>query len=214
MVLNKMTQGRYIVIEGTDGSGKTTQAELLVAYLKQRGLDVLLLHEPGGTPIGEEIRTILKNGSLDRDALTNVLLFSASRAESWKTIIQPSLKKGIWIVSARDYTSTLAYQGYGEGIPIDLIEQITLLATDEKYISPDFRTILDIHDEQERTKRITSRGALIHPDTFESRPDDFQQRLMHGYRAIAQAKGISLIDAAQSVDMIQSLIQQQVKSLL
>src|SRR5690606_11683039 len=105
--------------------------------------------------------------------LTNVLLFSASRRENWIQQGKVALERGTWIISARDYTSTLAYQGYGEGLDLELIEHITLLATDEQYVTPDHCIILDINDEAERARRIAQRGTLENPDTFESRGDDF-----------------------------------------
>ena len=194
------SRGKYIVIEGTDGTGKSTQVDLLSERLKQEGIASVTFHEPDGVPISSEIRTIIKNGSLERSALTNLLLFSACRRENWLQVGKNALEKGQWVLSARDYTSTLVYQGLTEGLDLDLIEQVTLQATDEQYIRPDHRIILDITDETERERRIQQRGELKTPDTFESRGNEFQQRLLEGYRHIAAQKNMPIVSATQSID--------------
>lgn len=200
-------RGKYIVIEGTDGTGKSTQVDLLADFLRQRGTEVVTFHEPDGVEIASEIRTVIKNGALARSAFTNVLLFSASRRENWLQVGKPALERGAWVLSARDYVSTLVYQGLGEGLDIALIERVTLEATDEQYMDPDHRLILDIDDEAERTRRIDARGALETPDTFESRDDDFQQSIIKGYRHIASQKKIPIVSAAQPINTVQENIR-------
>jgi len=106
------------------------------------------------------------------------------------------------VVSARDYSSTEVYQGYGEGIDLDLIEYLTLLTTDERYMNPDHKIILDINDEAERAQRIASRGELENPDTFESRGDDFQQKVIEGYQDIARRKNLPVISANQPLEVV------------
>lgn len=206
-----MTRGKYIVIEGTDGTGKSTQAHLIAKRLQAQGIETVEFHEPDGVEIASEIRTVIKNGSLDRSAFTNVLLFSASRRENWLQQGKATLERGGWVISARDYTSTLAYQGYAEGLDLDLIEHITLLATDEDYINPDHRIILDINDEIERVRRIADRGELEHPDTFESRGDDFQQKIIEGYRNIAKDKNHPIVSANQPVKAVTDQIWDIIK---
>ncbi len=199
-------RGKYIVIEGTDGTGKSTQAELLAARLEQGGTEVVQFHEPDGVPIAGELRRVIKNGSLGRTALTNVLLFTAARRENWLQAGRPALERGAWVVSARDYTSTLVYQGYAEGMELETIEQLTQMATDERYVTPDHRIILDINDEAERARRIAERGELENPDTFESRGTDFQQQVIEGYRDIARQKGLPTLSAEQSPEQLHQAI--------
>ncbi len=199
-------RGHYVVIEGQDGTGKSTQVDMLAERLRQQGIESVTFHEPDGVDIAGEIRTIIKNGELHRSAMTNLLLFTACRRENWLQIGKEALRNGTWVLSARDYTSSLVYQGLAEGLDLALIERLTLEATDEQYITPDHRIILDIIDETERERRIKERGDLANPDTFESRDDDFQQRILSGYRYIAAQKDIPIISAAQSPEAVSNQV--------
>lgn len=203
-------RGKYIVIEGTDGTGKSTQADLIANRLQDQGREVVRFNEPDGVEIAGKIRDVIKNGDLDRSAFTNLLLFSASRHENWTQEGKAALEAGKWIVSSRDYTSTLAYQGYGEGVDLEAIRYLTELSTDETYMTPDHTIILDIDDEIERKRRIAARGELANPDTFESKNDEFQQRVINGYRAIAEEKGLPVISASQPIELIHEKIWQLV----
>ncbi|HSW91860.1 MAG TPA: dTMP kinase [Candidatus Saccharimonadales bacterium] len=199
-------RGKYIVIEGGDGTGKSTQVQLLRDRLTARGISSIEFHEPQGTPIADEIRTIIKNGNLPRDGKTNLLLFTAARHEIWHRA-QKALEKGDWVIAARNYFSTLAYQGYGEGLDLDLITSITEQFTDRTYMNPDLAVILTLDDETERKKRIGQRGILENPDTFESRAVSFQQALQQGYLDIARERGLRVISAAQSPEEICTIIE-------
>lgn len=195
-----MTGGKYIVIEGHDGTGKSTQVTAIRAKLLEHGIESVEFHEPDGTPIADEIRTLIKNGALDRDGTTNLLLFNASRHDIWTKKALPALNEGKWVVASRNYFSTLAYQGYGEGANIDDILTITLIATDEHYMNPDIAVILDLDDENERKKRIGNRGELANPDTFESKDSAFQSRVKDAYVTIAAERNIPVISASQPID--------------
>ena len=184
--------GTYIVIEGNDGTGKSTQAELLADYCRQQGREVIIVEEPGSddpdktTPIANYLRSLIKNGTLARDPEINLALFSAARRELWQQKIAPALNRGAIVISARNYISTLAYQGYGEGVDTDHIMTTTKLFTDERYMKPDFVIILALDNESERKKRITKRSQSIDtPDTFESRSSNFQKHVDVAYRTIA-----------------------------
>jgi dTMP kinase len=191
--------GRYIVIEGNDGTGKSTQVEMLMQNLESKGHDVVMIEEPGSekadrsTPIANDLRQVIKNGNLHRDPEINLTLFSAARRELWEHMIAPALGRGAIVLSARNYFSTLAYQGRGEGLSEDLIIEKTRLYTSERYMSPDLLLVLTLEDETERAARISGRGTLETPDTFESRGDDFQSRVNNGYLAIARERGIPTI---------------------
>ena len=184
--------GTYIVIEGNDGTGKSTQAELLADYCRQQGREVIIVEEPGSDDLGKTtliasyLRSLIKNGTLARDPEINLALFSAARRELWQQKIAPALNRGAIVISARNYISTLAYQGYGEGVDTDHIMTTTKLFTDERYMKPDFVIILALDNESERKKRITKRSQSIDtPDTFESRSSNFQKRIDAAYRTIA-----------------------------
>jgi dTMP kinase len=184
--------GIYIVIEGNDGAGKSTQAELLASYYRQQGREAIIIEEPGSddsdktTPVANYLRSLIKDGSLARDPEINLALFSAARRELWQKKIEPALECGAVVISARNYVSTLSYQGYGEGVNTDHIMAITKLFTDERYMKPDFIIILTLDNENERKKRIAKRSQSIDTsDTFESRSSNFQKRVDAAYRTIA-----------------------------
>lgn len=199
--------GKYVVIEGNDGTGKSTQVELLAQWLQaEKGIESFIVHEPAGTPTADAIREIIKNGSLERTALTDVLLFTASRHEIWQQATK-ELQQGKWVLSARNYLSTEAYQGYGDGVDREQIRTLTRRFVGEDYFTPDHTIILALTSENERKKRIARRGELENPDTFEMRGDDFQMRVNQAYLQIAHDRGITPIDASRSIDDIQTEIR-------
>jgi dTMP kinase len=200
-------RGKYIVIEGHDGTGKSTQVSLIREKLAAAGISSIEFHEPQGSPIADEIRTVIKNGSLKRDGETNLLLFTAARHEIWKQA-QDALSKGIWVVAARNYFSTLAYQGHGEGLDLELIKDTTAMFTDELYMKPDLAVILTLDDEQERFKRISERGKLSVQDTFESRDTTFQAAVKQGYISVANEYRLPIISASQTKEAIAKEIYQ------
>jgi len=201
-----MEKGKNVVIEGHDGTGKSTQIKLLGEKLAYHGIESIVFEEPAGGPISNEIRNIIKNGKFERETMTDLLLFSASRCELWRKIGKSALEEGKWIVSARNYYSSIAYQGYGLGLDLKEIENITRIATDEQYMNPDYAFLLNLDDEKERERRINSRGILENPDPFESRRLDFQERVRLGYIAIAKDRNIPIISANQPIETISDKI--------
>ena len=198
-------RGRSIVIEGNDGTGKSTQVELLSEWLKEDyGIDSLTIHEPDGPGISSAIRTVIKNGHLERDATTNLLLFSASRHES-NRLGERALANGEWLLKARDWSSTVAYQGGGEGLDSEYIRKVTEEFTTPLYMQPDLKVILALGDNI-RGERIAQRGPLDNPDTFEIRGNDFQQRVNTAYLSIAEHEGYPVLDASQSIEQVQAEI--------
>ncbi len=197
--------GKYIVIEGNDGTGKSTQVELLSEYLRSKGIQTFVTHEPAGTPISDAIRAVIKDGELERDATTNLLLFTAARHENWRSASK-ELDAGAWVISARNYLSTEVYQGIGEGLDVNLIHDLTRQFTDEQYMSPDHTFVLTLSDDQ-REARIANRGPLETKDTFESRGREFQSKLNEGYTTLAARYGFTTIDAGLTVEKIQSDIR-------
>ena len=155
----------YIVIEGQDGTGKSTQVKLLKEYFENQGREVVTLDEPDGDlPQAHDLHDMILTRGYDLEPLTNVLLFTASRVELWKKIAEPVLKRGGVVISARNYWSTLAYQGYGEGISRSKIIRLTKDLLPEKYCNPDFGFILIVSDKV-RLERQKGRGKS--EETFE-----------------------------------------------
>ena len=213
-------QGQYIVIEGNDGTGKTTQLELLAKYLSSLGRRVEVIEEPGSddpaksTPVANYLRQLIKDSQLERSAEINLALFSAARRELWQHKISPALDSGTTVLSSRNFISTLAYQGYGEGLDVTHVRQVTELFTSERYVSPDYTIILALDDEAERIRRISQRGEPERPDTFESKCGAFQCRVNSGYRKIARRCHFPVIDCLapdgrrKTIDEVQAEIKQ------
>lgn len=213
------SKGAYIVIEGNDGTGKSTQVALLAEWLRGQGREVVMVEEPGSddpeksTPVANELRQLIKNGRLARAAEINLALFSMARRELWRELIRPALKRGAVVLASRNYLSTLAYQGHGEGLDRDEIMRMTALCTDERYMRPDLTIVLTLSDA-ERVARIAERGKLADPDAFESRAQEFQDRVNHAYEVIAKEHQLPLLSAAGTIDEVQAAIQQYIDELV
>jgi len=196
--------GRFITFEGPDGSGKSTQAGLLAGRLRALGLDVVLTREPGGTSLGERVRQVL----LARDATphsprADALLFNAARSEHVDDVIAPALGRGAVVVCDRYADSTVAYQGYGSGLPLDRLREIGLFAT--RGIFPDRTILLDLSVEAGLARR--SRGApdgMTRFEADESFDAAFHERVRSGFLALARDEPIrwSLVDADRPPDVI------------
>ena len=194
----------YIVIEGQDGTGKSTQAELLKKHFEEQGKEVVMLEEPDGDlPQAHDLHDMILTRGYNLEPLTNVLLFTAARVELWKKIAEPVLKKGGIVISARNYWSTLAYQGYGEGVSRSKIIRITKELLPEKYVHPDYGFILTVSDKV-RLERQKSRGKAT--ETFEKKPSEFQQKVNAAYPKIAKEFNLTIIDASDTIDKIFDLI--------
>lgn len=196
-------RGKSIVIEGNDGTGKSTQIEMLSERLKSEyGIESLTIHEPDG-PLAQckELRTRIKDATIPRDAETNLAWFTESRRLSNQYARDNYIDKGKWVLRARNHHSTIAYQGEGEGLSKKQIYDMTRRNTDELYMNPDLEVILYVNDSV-RQERIDKRGTIDVPDTFESRDESFQYRVNEAYVAIAKEENIPLIDASQSIEEI------------
>ena len=190
----------YIVIEGQDGTGKSTQAMLLKKYYEDMKREVIVLEEPDGDlPQAHDLHDMILTRGYRLEPLTNVLLFTAARVELWRKIAEPVLKRGGAVISARNYWSTLAYQGFGEGVSRSKIIRITKDLLPEKYFKPDHGFILVVSDKV-RLARQKDRGKAT--ETFETKADDFQQRVNAAYPKIAEEFGLDLIDASGTIEEI------------
>ncbi len=194
-----MTRGRFITFEGIDGSGKSTQAKLLAAYLKAKGLDVVLTREPGGSPGAEEIRRLLVEGSPDRwSAETEILLFTAARRDHLEKTIQPAIQRGATVISDRFADSTRVYQGAARGELRGLVDRLhdAVIATE-----PDLTFIIDMDPAQALQRGLARKSG---EDRFEEMGEDFQHRLREGFHALAtdHPDRCYLIDGQRDADEI------------
>lgn len=180
-------RGRFVTLEGPEGSGKSTQAARLVAELEALGLEVLYTREPGGTPTGDMIRGILQHDTSGEVILpeSELLLFAASRAQLVGRIIRPALERGTWVICDRFIDSTTAYQGYGRGFPIDVVQNINAFATGG--LLPDITFLLNV-DVATGAERMAQRNqkAGRNKDRFEREDMSYHQRVHAGYLALAQ----------------------------
>lgn len=207
--------GLFITLEGTEGGGKSTQLALLAQRL--RGYRVRTLREPGGTPIGEEIRHTLKH-SAQNHAMTSeaeLLLMNASRAQLVREVIRPALAAGEIVVCDRFYDSTVAYQGYGRELSLDHVRSIIAFAVGDT--RPDLTLLLDVPlavSEARRASRRQEQAPVR--DRFEEAERAFFQRVHEGFHAIARAEPgrVKLIDATQPIDAVQQAIWAHVSVLL
>jgi dTMP kinase len=190
------TKGVLITFEGIDGSGKTTQLQITEQYLRQLGYDILVLREPGSTPISEEIRKILLHTKGKIDPASELLLYLAARTELVKTIITPALEKGRIVLCDRYYDSTTAYQGYGRGLDIKLINQLNRFAVGKAIPFVTFLVDIDYKTSLTRRKKVM--------DRLESEPMAFFNRVRHGFLEIARKnKGrVIVLDGRQAANKI------------
>jgi len=168
--------GLFVVLEGLDGSGKSTQALHLCRYFEEHHQKVFCLKEPGGTPLGEQVRKIFLDPAFSIDPLTELLLIEASRHELVKQVIDPALKQGAVVVCQRYTYSSLAYQGYGRGLPLNWIEDLNEKAT--RGLKPDIVFYLDLSAKQ-ALKRMESRESR---DRMEGAGSDFLIKVEAGYQ--------------------------------
>ncbi|MHB2015763.1 MAG: dTMP kinase [Candidatus Xenobia bacterium] len=178
-------KGLFITFEGLEGSGKTTQAAKLHQSLRDKGYSVVLTREPGGTAIGESLRQILLNPNFTEMApLTEVLLFSAIRAQHIAQVIRPMLEEGAIVICDRFYDTTLAYQGYGRGLHLTMVREINSHAC--WGIQPDLTVLLDVEVEAglARMRRRIEEAEDI-PDRIARESRDFYEKVRQGYAEIA-----------------------------
>lgn len=188
-----MKRGRFITIEGGEGTGKTTQAALLTEALRTRGIIVVPTREPGGAPGAEEIRDLLIKGDTSRwDAVSEALLHFAARREHLKRTILPALERGDWVVSDRFADSTMAYQGHGHRLKPGIVAHLYEIVVGD--FAPDLTIILDL-PVAAGLERARRRGG---PDRYECMDEGFHERLRQGYLAIArrEPRRCTVIDAS------------------
>lgn len=191
-------RGRFIVLEGGEGVGKSTNLPIIQEYLQDRGIPVRMTREPGGTALGEQIRTLLLQGqAMPIDS--ELLLMFAARAAHLAEVIRPALQNGVWVVSDRFTDATYAYQGGGRGIPAARIA--TLETWVQGDLRPDLVLLLDAPVEIGR-QRLSARGGS--PDRFEQERTAFFERVRQIYLRRAQAPNYRIIDASQPLAQVRA----------
>lgn len=203
-------KGTFITFEGIEGSGKTTQIVLLANHLKSHGIKIVLTREPGGTMIGDQIRKILldpANKALDPSA--ELLLYAASRAQHLSEVILPALAAGTIVLCDRFSDATLAYQGYGRGLDMNMIRELDRIVT--AGMRPDITVLLDINAATGLARargRNNSRG-LEGEARFENEEIAFHERVRQGYLTLAkqEPERIRVVDASPSPDRIEMEIR-------
>jgi len=205
-----MKRGLFITLEGGEGAGKSTSLAFVREYLEQAGKRVVLTREPGGTPLGEQIRELLLHGRENMDVDTELLLMFAARAEHLARVIRPALANGAYVVCDRFTDATYAYQGGGRGVPearIRILEDWV-----QQGLRPDLTLLLDIPVEQ-GLERAGQRSA---PDRFEREKIDFFERVRNCYLAEAESEPqrIRVIDAACDIPQVQAQLRSVLEEVL
>ena len=202
-----MKQGRFITMEGVDGSGKTTQLQLTARFLLDRGYDVVTTREPGGTKMAERIRSLVLDADAAINARTEVLLYLAARAEHVETVIKPALAEGKVVLCDRFADSTMVYQGFVRGIETDKVKALCEFAADG--LQPELTLLLDAAPEA-LLQRRADRGVR---DRFEQEGLDFQKKVRAGFlsQANAEPARIKKVNALQNTEAVQTDIRKLLK---
>lgn len=203
-----MKKGLFIVLEGPDRSGKSTQAALLKAWLEGFGREVTVTREPGGTRLSEQIRKILLDPESHIEPMTELFLYETSRIKHTLEKIIPALKAGKVIISDRYTLSTTAYQGYGRGLDLKTVETLNRIATMD--LKPDLTIVMDIPDKVFSQRERLTQGR----DRIESEPDQFRKRVNRAYKLLARKPGMTRVDGGRSIEAIQADIRARVAKLL
>ena len=206
--------GTFITFEGIDGSGKSTQLRLLANFLKANGCDVLLTREPGGTPVGNRLRSALLDVQEELDPLTELLVFAADRAQHVRTVLRPAIEAGLVVFSDRYADATVAYQGAGRGFPQELIAEIIGLATEG--LKPDLTVLFDlsVDDSTARTRRRSN--GKQKGDRLDAEPNEFHTRVREGYLAIARAEPerVKIVETNNPVEVTHERVKEIVVPFL
>ncbi|MFO0785801.1 MAG: dTMP kinase [Phycisphaerales bacterium] len=214
---------KFLVFEGPDGSGKSTQLKRLIETCAAAGVEITTVREPGGTSVGEQIRSVLLDPSSTMTLRCEMMLYMASRAQLVEEIVRPALAKGHLVIADRFLTSTFAYQGAGGGLSAEDIRDVGRVAT--QGIRPDLILIyyVDVDTATARTRGVPQgkkkssealRGVTLFDDRIEQRSDDFRRRVHESYLAQAKADPAhhALIDAKASAEQVWSLTLNELRS--
>ncbi|HCI82990.1 MAG TPA: dTMP kinase [Ktedonobacter sp.] len=209
-------KGCLISFEGLDGAGKTTQMRLLEQWLKARDISYIRTREPGGTPLGVEIRKLLfERTDIEITPLAEAFLFQADRAQHFATLVLPALEEGKLVLTDRCFDSSIAYQGVARGVGVSLVEQFSMLAVQNRV--PDLTILLDLDPAkvQQRTD-TTYDGSREKQSRFDAESEQFHRTLRQAFLKIAYThpERVKMIDAAQSPEKIHEEIVTLVERIL
>ena len=209
-------RGVFITFEGSEGCGKTTQIQRLAGRLEQAGRQVLLTREPGGTPLGESIRHLLKFAEEGRDMTpeAELLLFAASRAQLVRRVIEPALGAGNWVIADRFLDSTTVYQGVARRLDQEAVRMINEFAVGQR--RPDLTFVLDLDLEEARRRMLRRPRPVGAPDRMEQMPAEFYEAVRGGYLALAreEPKRFRVIDSSRDVATVETEIWQHVSGMV
>lgn len=200
-----------ITFEGVEGSGKTTQVELLYNYLRDKGYQVIRTREPGGSALGEALRKVLLQRDLNVLALSELLIFMASRAQHMEEIIMPALDRGALVLCDRFIDATYAYQGYGRGIDLGIIGTLNRLVT--KGVMPNLTILLDCEASLGLKRKLVHSKQV---DRFEKEEAAFHEQIRSGYLKLAEedSKRFFVVNGKRAVETIHATIRDRVAKLL
>lgn len=206
-----MTRGLFITFEGGDGSGKSTQLSLLVSWLEQLGRTVVTTREPGGTPLGEELREIVLHSRGHITPKSEALIYAADRAHHIATKVRPAIERGDIVVQDRYLDSSVAYQGVGRDLGADEIRRVSMWATDG--LLPDLTVLLDLEETLGRERLDTARTRF---DRLEAEEQEFHSRVRAAYLALAEAEPerFLVLDATRAREDLAGQIRSRVATLL
>lgn len=194
--------GKYVALEGGDGTGKSTVAAALAEAIEAGGASAIVVREPGGTPLGEAVRELLLD-SATLDDWAEAFLFAAQRAELARDVVAPALEEGLWVVSDRTYYSSIAYQGHARGLGVEEVRRINELGLGR--VLPDHVFVIDVDpatalDRQHRADRIGRQGV------------EFQERVREGYEMLARQEPdrVTILDGSLTVDQLVAKILEEV----
>lgn len=200
----------FISFEGVDGAGKSTQLKLLLQFLEDQGVDYVFTREPGGTPLAEKIRTILLDpANVGMSVIAEALLFAAGRAEHVRDVIRPALEAGKVVICDRFVDSSIVYQAYAGGLPVEFVTQINEMATGG--LKPHRTIVFDLPPEVAAARRPAEEC-----DRIEQKDLWYHEQVRQGYLELAQAepRRVKLVSAADSVEAVQARVRQLVQEVL
>jgi len=202
-----MKKAKFITFEGVDGAGKSTHLDWVATQLRSRGIDLLVTREPGGTPLGEQLRNILLHHPMHAE--TEAMLMFAARREHVETVIKPALQRGTWVISDRFSDASFAYQGGGRGVPLEKLEQLERWTHAD--LQPDLTFLFDIPIEVAR-QRLANNVSL---DRFEQEQGAFFERVRHAYlaRAAKSPQRFAIIRAEKTPQEVQDSLSEVIATL-